>query len=298
MDAITTEKESYLRNFAERVFGVAENEYQSGTASKNTAKSFLHASVFFESLKHFTPLDTETLGRIRYSKWKATEIVNAIAEGRVPGPEGAGERSLDEEMNGVSSGGPVDVPDSPAFGNMSYAAQPPVARAAPTSFSPAPAPNKSLHDSGSDLDLPDVPVFTQSQLASQRSAQQGSAASSPGMGYGAGQINQAPSSSSSSPQFPAVPQRQSSNQMAVDPPAPVATHPQHPLHAAPRNNPAFNNFISSRVVLSPKPVQNFDAILEATKYSRNAISALQFDDSEAAIQNLRAALKVLTGSDH
>lgn len=300
MDAITSDKENYLREFAERVFAVAENEFQSGAASKNTAKSFLHASVFFESMKHFAPLSEETLGRIRYSKWKATEIVNAIAEGRVPGPEGAAERSLDEEMNGIPAGSPMDIPSSPAFGNASYAARLPAASPSPTAFAPAPVSNnnKSLHDSGSDLDLPDVPVFSQSQLSSQRPAQQ------PGAGAGAArgspQFSQPPSSSSPSPQFPQVPGpvHPSSNQMAVDV-APGPRPPHEAAHAA-RPTAGFTNFISSRVVYSPKPVNNssIDVILEATKFSKNAISALQFDDPETAIKNLRSALRVLTGSDH
>lgn len=291
------EKETYLQDFAERVFTVAETEYQSGTASRNTAKSFLHASVFFESMKHFAPLTDETLGRIRYSKWKATEIVTAISEGRVPGPDGAAERSLDEEMNGPSD----TIPSNPSFGDMSYAARPPAASPSPTAFMPAPAPvaapQKTLHDSGSDLDLPDVPVFSQSQLASQRSAAPGAGmqpnrASPP-------QFNQPPASSPS-PQFPSIPSPASTqNQMAVDP-APGPRPPHEASGNAQRPSAGFTQFISSRVVYSPKPVNNanINVILEATKFSKNAISALQFDDPETAIKNLRAALVVLTGNDH
>lgn len=295
------EKETYLQDFAERVFSVAETEYQSGAASKNTAKSFLHASVFFEAMKHFAPLTEETLGRIRYSKWKATEIVTAISEGRVPGPDGAVERSLDEEMNGPTGA----VPSSPSFGDMSYAARPPAASPSPTAYMPAPAPvaapQKTLHDSGSDLDLPDVPVFSHSQLASQRgfSAAPGAGAAQPNRASPP-QFHQQPPASSPSPQFPSIPSPSpSSNQMAVDP-APGPRPPHDSAGGAQRPSAGFTQFISSRVVYSPKPVNNanINVILEATKLSKNAISALQFDDPETAIKNLRAALTVLTGSDH
>lgn len=296
VDAITSAKEAHLRDFADRVFSVAEGEYQSGGATKNTARSFLHASVFYEALKHFSPLTEEILGLIRYSKWKATEIMTAITEGRVPGPDGASERQLDEEMNGHAA---PEVPEVPSFGNMSYAA--PATTVVPQRPVSSPKP---LSDSG-DLDLPDVPVFSQSQLNAQNRSS----------GLGAGMsANSRPTSQPQPPSFQA-PQHTGFNH---------STHSSAPMHSqaplqqdaslgspnghsaaaplgassAPKSNQAFNNFISSRVVIAPKSTPaNIDVILEATKFSKNAISALQFDDPETAIKNLRAALRILTGSD-
>ena len=272
MDAITQSKEAYLRDFSEKVFGVAEGEYQAGKATKNTARSFLHASVFFEALRQFGPLSEDVNGRIRYSKWKATEIMTAISEGRAPVPAGLSEKQLEEEMNGTT---PSDVPDGPSFGQMSYAAAPAVSSppvrpaAAPTTSAP------KLSDSG-DLDLPDVPVFSQSQLSSQRAAQ---APYTPPITY-----QPPPSASQSAP---------SQSQQLV-------SKPQDPVPMRTTTSSGFNNFISSKVVIPPKAASpaSIDVILEATKFSKNAISALQFDDPETAIKNLRAALRVLTGQDH
>lgn len=307
VDAITTEKEQYLKDFADRVFAVAENEYQGGLASKNTAKSFLHASVFFESLKHFAPLTEETLGRIRYSKWKATEIVNAIAEGRVPGPDGLAERQLDEEMNGAGAGAPVDVPSSPAFGSSSYAARPPAAQTKPSSGSPAvqgyaSAPQPSLSDSG---DVPDVPVFSQLQLSSQRPPSQP-------LNYSGSNGSLPTANQRASPVLPKAPSpAPQPNSMAVDPPQIQPTQgarpPHESNHHAPRTSAGFTQFVSSRVNIASKPAYtssssnanaDVDVILDATKFCKNAISALQFDDPDTAVKHLRAALRTLTGSEH
>lgn len=294
MDAITSTKEQYLRDFADRVFSVAENEFQTGAATKNTARSFLHASVFFEALKHFSPLTEEILGRIRYCKWQATAIMNAIAEGRTPGPDGLSEKQLEEEMNGT---GPSDVPDVPSFGAMSYAApSPSVATQRP------PSQPKNLSDSA-DLDLPDVPVFSQSQLNTQ-----GRAAANPMNFNTATRPNNQPAQNSfqapqnfAAPQFnPSAPQ---ANVRPSQSPQPDTSSPP-PAAAAPNtahkgNTQAFTTFISSKVVIPKKTASaTIDVILEATKYSKNAISALQFDDPETAIKNLRAALQILTGSDY
>ena len=54
--------------------------------SKNTARSFYAASIFFEILKQFgdCPEDVDT--KRVYSKWKSADIVKAIREGRRPTP--------------------------------------------------------------------------------------------------------------------------------------------------------------------------------------------------------------------
>lgn len=301
VDAITMEKEQHLQEFANKVFAVAENEYQRGAATRNTAKSFLHASVFFEALKHFAPLTEETLGRIRYSKWKATEIVNAIDQGRVPGPEGIAERQLEEEMNGSA---PSAASPSPS---ASYAAKPvgvqplqPLPSAAAQGYRATP-PTSALTNSSDDMDVPDVPIFAPSQVASQRAPSQSSSSNSLPSAYQAPQARASPTLPQQSPS--STPQ---SNAMAVDSPHQQANGSRAPAEPAhpPRASAGFTQFISSRVSVAARPVSNassnadVDIILDATKYCKNAISALQFDDPETAVKHLRAALRALTGSDH
>ncbi|CAG8523938.1 2264_t:CDS:2 [Cetraspora pellucida] len=112
--------EAYVENFGIKVFMNADNEDRAGKATKlvilldqsycfgfhekkliiilpnrKTAKNFLAAAVFLELLKVFGPLNPEIEEKIRYAKWKATDIVKALKEGQipVPGPPG-GEPAL------------------------------------------------------------------------------------------------------------------------------------------------------------------------------------------------------------
>ncbi|KAI8373404.1 Vta1 like-domain-containing protein, partial [Choanephora cucurbitarum] len=87
-EAITNDLVGYahVENFALKVFLNADNEDRAGKAGKKTAKTFLAASIFLELLKTFGDLDPEVESKIRYAKWKATDIMKALREGRVPTP--------------------------------------------------------------------------------------------------------------------------------------------------------------------------------------------------------------------
>lgn len=64
---------------------------------RKTAKTFLAASIFLELLKTFGELDSETEAKIKYSKWKAADIMKALREGRVPTPGPPG--GIEQEDN-------------------------------------------------------------------------------------------------------------------------------------------------------------------------------------------------------
>lgn len=82
--------------FALKIFLAADNEDRSGQATKKTARLFLVASHFMETLRVFGEVGEEIEDRIRYAKWKASDIVKALNEGRQPvsGPPGAREESV------------------------------------------------------------------------------------------------------------------------------------------------------------------------------------------------------------
>lgn len=100
-EAITDDLVGYahVENFALKIFINADNEDRAGKSSKKTAKTFLAASIFLELLKTFGDLDSETEAKIKYSKWKAADIMKALREGRVPtpGPPGGIEQEEEEE---------------------------------------------------------------------------------------------------------------------------------------------------------------------------------------------------------
>ncbi|KAI5898025.1 DUF605-domain-containing protein [Schizophyllum commune H4-8] len=100
-DAIDLEAASsaYVENFALKVFTMADNEDRRGHATRSTAKKFLAAANFLEILKTFKPeyVDYHE-DKIRYAKWKASDIAKAIREGRKPTPGPAGGEEEDFGM--------------------------------------------------------------------------------------------------------------------------------------------------------------------------------------------------------
>jgi vacuolar protein sorting-associated protein VTA1 len=102
MDNFTRDEAAFLcRNFAMSVFNKADNEDRAGLAGKGTAKTFYAAQSFMQMLEQFAVEDdtsdqaAEDKKRILYCKWKATEILKAIKEGREPTPGGYGDDIAD-----------------------------------------------------------------------------------------------------------------------------------------------------------------------------------------------------------
>lgn len=73
-------------NFAHSVFSRADDEDRAGLATMDTAKTFYAAQTFFEILDQFCEVDEEIAEKRKYSKWKATDITNAIKAGKIPTP--------------------------------------------------------------------------------------------------------------------------------------------------------------------------------------------------------------------
>jgi len=96
------------RKVADRVFEKADSEDRAGGANKGTARSFYAAGTFYEILQQFhneeiknkdgTDLNEDEASVVEhieeedqrriYCKWKATDILTAIKEGRTPTPGG------------------------------------------------------------------------------------------------------------------------------------------------------------------------------------------------------------------
>lgn len=107
------------RKFADGIFDKADGEDRMGMASKTTAKTFYAAASFFEILQQFyeeaevSEERMEEQKRTKYAKWKATEILKAIREGREPTPGGYGEVLDDddeEEEEETTNEQPEDTP--------------------------------------------------------------------------------------------------------------------------------------------------------------------------------------------
>lgn len=93
-----TKEEAYsiCRLFAMKVFDKADGEDRVGGVGKETAKTFYVAASFLDVLKQFTEESagrdeeaaTEEEKKSFYAKWKATDILKAIKEGREPASGG------------------------------------------------------------------------------------------------------------------------------------------------------------------------------------------------------------------
>lgn len=118
------------RKVADRVFEKADGEDRAGAANKGTAKTFYAAGTFYEILQQFYEEkeeggegeggDEESKARKEeeeqrriYCKWKATDILNAVKEGRTPTPGGYDQEGAarEEEAPPSAPGGAMkDVP--------------------------------------------------------------------------------------------------------------------------------------------------------------------------------------------
>jgi len=122
MDNFTKEEAAFLcRQFANKIFDKADAEDRSGAANKNTARTFYAAGSFLQILEQFYPEEdegddalaterAEDRKRIIYVKWKATEILKAVKEGRTPTPGGYGEDTESDPTNDSTEKKTEDAP--------------------------------------------------------------------------------------------------------------------------------------------------------------------------------------------
>mmetsp|Transcript_67988 Transcript_67988/g.102549 ORF Transcript_67988/g.102549 Transcript_67988/m.102549 type:complete len:355 (-) Transcript_67988:69-1133(-) len=103
MSAFTRDEAKFLcTKFADKIFDKADAEDRAGGATRATAKTFYAAASFLEMLQQFYQDDDESeeVSKLKkksvYAKWKATDILKAIKDGREPTPGGYAE-SLEKE---------------------------------------------------------------------------------------------------------------------------------------------------------------------------------------------------------
>lgn len=288
------------------------------TYFRQTADTFLAAATFLDLVNIWGAPDEETLSKIRYAKWNAVRIVKAIKEGKDPNesnpvaepepePEGPALDPNDPEV--LALGGGHQHPPAPTVQDVDEHEDETSHLAAQSHFS------RSLHPSvqPSASHTPDIPS----------APSQPPKADSP---YEVSPIEPSPqasvrgrNNSVGGGYFPSVPQ----DEEPVSPPSAAADVPAHlppaapsstttagspppQYHAAAFDAPAISTV--SAPVPAPLPAQyghqsqgdahrNFVpddvAIAKAQKHARWAISALNFEDSETAIKELRAALQTL-----
>ncbi|KAL1922625.1 uncharacterized protein VTP21DRAFT_10164 [Calcarisporiella thermophila] len=318
-----------VENFALKVFMNADNEDRAGKASKKTAKTFLAASIFLELLKIFGELDPSIEEKLKYSKWKATDIIKALREGRKPVAGPPGETGTEanpppETTSPTGSGGgnrmdqdPIAPPSDPHFSAPASAPSsadqawlpfpsPPVGQPA-SDFDPSSnkeeVPYQPLFQNPPNSTAPSMPFapkdafidLSQGAYAggSLPPAQHGNP-SAAGPDYNPYFQYQAGPPPPQPPQVPPLTQSHQPSPMAFSPSAPPPPPP--PPSAPPQSaQTAPRPLSSSSAPYAPTLPPDMDPgiVAKAQKYSKWAISALNFDDIPAAVDNLQKALALL-----
>ncbi|KAI9105631.1 Vta1 like-domain-containing protein [Phlyctochytrium arcticum] len=270
-EAITNDVVGYahVENFALKIFINADNEDRQGQISRKTAKTFLASSIFLELLKVFGELDSDIHDKIRYAKYKAADIIKALREGRTPAPGMPGEdqpNPSQQQDDGFPGPPPAPFDHNPSSSSLTVPTQQP--------------PPGQHPDFGSPYD----PSYNPNAYAG---AGHGTNMAQPGQGYPTDPYGTSSIASPPTPQFPSNPVTSSPHIPTI--PNPQTSHP--PAHQSTTAAWAADK-TRKEVEVDFKQVQN------AQKFSRFAISALQYDDIPSAIENLEKALELLKGIKH
>jgi vacuolar protein sorting-associated protein VTA1 len=163
MGTFTRDESKFLcRAFVDKIFDKADAEDRAGLATKTTAKTFYAAATFFEILQQFydeadeSEEREEERKRTVYCKWKATDILKAIKEGRQPAPGGYGEQAEEEERSEPLEREPMETDDS-GFPSIPVAPMPVPAIAPPP---PMVEVEEEEHDTGIEMELGLPPPYS------------------------------------------------------------------------------------------------------------------------------------------
>ncbi|GAX86299.1 hypothetical protein CEUSTIGMA_g13711.t1 [Chlamydomonas eustigma] len=80
-----------------KIFSNADKVDRAGKATLTTAKTFYASTYFFEILNHFGPLEEDLLEKQRYALWRAAGIRKAVLEGGSTAPPGSDLADKDTE---------------------------------------------------------------------------------------------------------------------------------------------------------------------------------------------------------
>ncbi|KAJ1727455.1 hypothetical protein LPJ61_004557 [Coemansia biformis] len=286
--------------FALRVFAKADTEDREGRATKGTARNFIIASQFLQVVAAYGDLPLDVAEKIKYAKWRATEILKAVREGREPVPPPVADSTLEAaDTPAVSAGDIMGWPSPPA-------------NQTPPQQQQQPLPGSAVTQPWSNHSYPAVSSPQPQQQTQPQSQPQSQPQPQP------------------QPQQYSQPQQQSqflqpqplSPSANYPPPQPIVPGPQTDgLPSVPRNKlPADTSPENARAVqptppgaatfipmpaanlppISPPAADDGDGLMldptdakAAQKFARWAISALEYDDVNTAVDNLQKAIGVL-----
>lgn len=190
----------------------------------------------------------------QFSRWRSAEIMKAIKENREPEPIGDVDLGLDKDE---------DEKDNDIIMDIDNKAE--------------------------DIDIPDAPVFSNENEIKNDNLDQ----------------SPPPSDTKDIPSQPSFKDEDINQTKEMNLPKPESSEPKENKPLQPENNSEQSSIqiqqqsngrklIPSKTV--PKQITYTDQndIMEATRYAKFAVSALMFDDTATAIDNLKKALNILT----
>jgi vacuolar protein sorting-associated protein VTA1 len=319
---------AYIENFALDTFSRADNAQRANAVTKQTADTFMAAATFLDLLSIWGQMDPEITAKSKFAKFHALRIAKAFKAGEDPNatnpvveepPAPPPEDGIDAELkelerqetgqnNSVYQAPTVEQAPDDGTAPPVLPQQPPNEDAVPPSapyqpdnqqVSPIEPPDNTagrqnsigggyfptLSSTPMDTSMPDI------STAPARSPQQ---PTSPQDFYTSTQPPTAPSINSfgmTSPDrsHPPPPPQPHTFQPMQSPPAPQWQQPVAPPAPAPAVAPA-----SFQQVPRTSGFRTDDeAVMAAQKHARWAISALNFEDVNTAVKELRLALQNL-----
>ena len=320
MSVFSREEARYLcKEFCTKIFDKADGEDRAGAAGKGTAKTFYAAASFFEMLGQFYDTDDneereEQKKKIVYCKWKATEILKALKEGRTPAPGGYGEQQQDDDDNnneGLAASGGGEQGEKQASESPETGAETDFVVPAAPSFSP-PAPKVStvtndddddddgVVDKGGDDMFPNLPSVE--PMLRPALPPKGNAADDDNNDRDEDGVPEAGTEIELGPP-PAYPGGDSAKENGdvvyvpdlPSPPRadkpPVAFKPAPPPASKPKKSGFFG--LGSKKSKPSKKTAEKQAIEDALELARFAVAAVEDKDADLAATRLQQALSVL-----
>ncbi len=325
---------AYIENFALETFARADEAQRANKVSKQTADTFMAAATFLDLLGIWGELDAEVKAKSKFAKFHAARILRASKAGEDPNdtnpvveepPQMPAEDGLEAELKAIEdqqrNGGPVYRPPTVESTEHSGVPSQSESTAARSPFAQPPLPQQTPQASAPtehEVSPIDPPESQPIDLAAARQ-------NSVGGGYFPTLAQQTPDiempdhDHAGPAQTPSSMNPQDFYNTNAQPPiapspgafglgSPNRPHRPPPETASLQPSPAVQlpppQTVPSRTV--PAPIQSAlpaggyrtddQATMEAQKHARWAISALNFEDVNTAVRELRIALQALGAS--
>ncbi|EGP88100.1 uncharacterized protein MYCGRDRAFT_100038 [Zymoseptoria tritici IPO323] len=283
---------AYVENFALETFSRGDEAQRTNKVSKQTADAFQASVTFMELVSIWGPLEPELVAKIKFAKFHALRIAKAIKAGEDPNASNpVVERPVEPVDIEMDDGIEAELK---SMENDAGVYRPPTVESAPDSGYPSQGQSTPHAEA---MAPPAVPSRTPDEHISANLPGDAAVSSSRAPSIGGGYfpaIPGEPSNTNAQPPTPSSPQAPSdpADFYNTSPPR-EAAHPTPAPARAPA--PTISQPISTLPPAGGYKTDD-DSILAAQKHAKWAISALNFEDADTAVKELRLALQSLGAS--